>query len=162
MCCNFKALPAAKYKGVLAPPCRFVRDTGIYFSGVGFGFIFFPFWFIFLVNLRHEITDGLREWPWSMQEEYLLTFSPWKIKGLGCNQIQISTFHVSAVRSRLVGRWGWQGGRLKVGSLSEPGFLEPPAWLMLSQQPGEPGAADLYIQPWAWGWSAPSGWFFFS
>lgn len=28
---NFKALPVAKYKGVLAPPCRFVSDTGIYF-----------------------------------------------------------------------------------------------------------------------------------
>lgn len=90
---NFKALPAAKYKGVLAPPCCSVRDTGIYFSGVGFCFIFFPsllFFLFFLVNLHHEITNTLREWSWSVQERYLLTFSPWKVKGLGLDQI--STF----------------------------------------------------------------------
>lgn len=59
---------------------------------VGFLLYFFPFYFIFLVNVHHEITNGLREWSWSMQERDLLTFSPWKIKGLGLNQIQISTF----------------------------------------------------------------------
>lgn len=92
---NFKALPAAKYKGVLAPPCCSVRDTGIYFSGVGFCFIFFPFSFIAFFffwgeNLHHEITESLREWSWSVQERYLLTFSPWKVKGLRLDQI--STF----------------------------------------------------------------------
>lgn len=43
---NFKGLPAAKYKGVLAPPCRFVRDTGIYFLGWVFA-LFFSLLFYF-------------------------------------------------------------------------------------------------------------------
>lgn len=56
--------------------------------------LFFSLLFYFLnffwVNLHHEITDSLSEWSWSVQERSLLTPSPWKVKGLGLDQI--STF----------------------------------------------------------------------